>query len=163
MGLPIRQILNLCGVLMVAVILPPRKGNPMTFQRLLQCKKKKSDNLIHETHYVYMALGPVSRMSRKLFGPEKPFVKFQPAYSVKLVFSYVSLLDMHVISRQKPFLVGQSISHTCSCTELETVYKPQGASKYKNTKKRTGNDWHHHKVQGNIGRLACVCINRDLT
>ena len=27
--------------------------------------------------------------SRKLFGPEKPFVKLRPAYSVKLVFSYV--------------------------------------------------------------------------
>ena len=34
-------------------------------------------------------LGPVSRKSRKLFGPEKPFVKLRPAYSVKLVFSYV--------------------------------------------------------------------------
>ena len=31
-------------------------------------------------------LGPVSRKSRKLFGPEKPFVKLRPAYSVKLVF-----------------------------------------------------------------------------
>ena len=34
-------------------------------------------------------LGPVSRKSRKLFGPEKPFVKLRSAYSVKLVFSYV--------------------------------------------------------------------------
>ena len=34
-------------------------------------------------------LGPVSRKSRELFGPEMPFVKLQPAYSVKLVFSYV--------------------------------------------------------------------------
>ena len=33
--------------------------------------------------------GPVSRKSRELFGPEKPFVKLRPAYSVKLVFSYV--------------------------------------------------------------------------
>ena len=33
--------------------------------------------------------GPVSRKSRKLFGPEKPFVKLPPAYSVKLIFSYV--------------------------------------------------------------------------
>ena len=33
--------------------------------------------------------GPVSRKSRKLFGPEKPFVKLRPAYSVKLVSSYV--------------------------------------------------------------------------
>ena len=35
------------------------------------------------------ALGPVSRTSRELFGPEKPFVKVRPAYSVKLVFSFV--------------------------------------------------------------------------
>ena len=33
--------------------------------------------------------GPVSRNCRKLFRPEKPFVKLRPAYSVKLVFSYV--------------------------------------------------------------------------
>ena len=33
--------------------------------------------------------GPVSRKSRKLLGPEKPFVKLCLAYSVKLVFSYV--------------------------------------------------------------------------
>ena len=33
--------------------------------------------------------GPVSRKSRELYGPEKPFVKLRPAYSVKLVFSYV--------------------------------------------------------------------------
>ena len=32
---------------------------------------------------------PVSRKSRILFGPEKPFVELRPAYSVKLVFSYV--------------------------------------------------------------------------
>ena len=35
------------------------------------------------------ALGPVSRKSREFFGPEKPFEKLRPAYSVKLVFSYV--------------------------------------------------------------------------
>ena len=34
-------------------------------------------------------LGPVSQKSRELFGPEKPFVKLWPAYSVKLVFKYV--------------------------------------------------------------------------
>ena len=33
--------------------------------------------------------GPVSRTSRELFGPEKPFVKLRPAYSVKLIFSHV--------------------------------------------------------------------------
>ena len=33
--------------------------------------------------------GPVSRKSRELFGPDKPFVKLRPAYSVKLIFSPV--------------------------------------------------------------------------
>ena len=36
-----------------------------------------------------MLPGPVSRKSRKRFGPEKPFVKLRLAYSVKLVISYV--------------------------------------------------------------------------
>ena len=31
---------------------------------------------------------PVSRKSRKLFRPEKPFVELRPANSEKLVFSY---------------------------------------------------------------------------
>ena len=47
---------------------------------------------IHSTSaniYDYGNLGPVSRKSRELFGPEKPFVKLRPAFSVKLVFSYV--------------------------------------------------------------------------
>ena len=34
-------------------------------------------------------LWPVSRKSRELFGPEKPFIKLRPAYSVKLVFTSV--------------------------------------------------------------------------
>ena len=38
---------------------------------------------------LHLRMGPVSRKSRKLFEPEKPFVKLRPAYSVKLVFSYV--------------------------------------------------------------------------
>ena len=33
--------------------------------------------------------GPVSRKSRKLFWPEKPFIKPRPVYSVKQAFSYV--------------------------------------------------------------------------
>ena len=41
------------------------------------------------SHMFFPELGPVSRKSRKLFGPEKPFVKLWPAYSVKLVFSCV--------------------------------------------------------------------------
>ena len=31
----------------------------------------------------------VSQKARKLYGPEKPFIKLRPAYSVKLVFLYV--------------------------------------------------------------------------
>ena len=42
----------------------------------------------HSTDHEYCS-GPVSQNSRKLFGPEKLFVKLRPAYSVKLVFSYV--------------------------------------------------------------------------
>ena len=34
-------------------------------------------------------MGPVSRKSREVFGPKKPFVKLRPAYSVNVVFSYV--------------------------------------------------------------------------
>ena len=34
-------------------------------------------------------LEPVSRKSRKLFGPEKPFVRLQAPYSLKVVFSFV--------------------------------------------------------------------------
>ena len=35
------------------------------------------------------AMGPVSRKSRKLFRPEKPFLKLRPPYSVKLFFSSI--------------------------------------------------------------------------
>ena len=51
---------------------------PMTLQPV------KADHL-----EVYNDQGPVSRKSRQLFRPEKPFVKLRPAYCVKLVFSYV--------------------------------------------------------------------------
>ena len=34
-------------------------------------------------------LAYVSQKSRKLYWPEKPFLKLRPAYSVELVFSYV--------------------------------------------------------------------------
>ena len=43
----------------------------------------------YETEFWFNVLGPVSRKSRELFGPEKSFVKLRPACSVKLVFSYV--------------------------------------------------------------------------
>ena len=49
----------------------------MLLEQLRKKDLKKSD------------LGPVSRMSRELFGSEKPFVKLRPAYSVKLIFSHV--------------------------------------------------------------------------
>ena len=40
----------------------------------------------HHSHHHCRLMGPVSR---KLFGPEKPFVQFRAAYSVKLAFLYV--------------------------------------------------------------------------
>ena len=39
--------------------------------------------------FKFSALACVSQKTRKLYGPEKPFVKLRPAYSVKLVFLYV--------------------------------------------------------------------------
>ena len=38
---------------------------------------------------IFSGLGPISRKSQELFGPEKPFVKVRPTYSVKLLFSHV--------------------------------------------------------------------------
>ena len=45
--------------------------------------------LVQSSFWVTNNQGPVSRKPRELFGPEKPFVKVRPAYSVKLIFSYV--------------------------------------------------------------------------
>ena len=57
---------------------------------LCSCTKHESaKNLTSVSLLRSRFLGLVSRKSRKLFGPEKPFVKLLPAYSVKLVFSYV--------------------------------------------------------------------------
>ena len=54
----------------------------------------------------YQDLGPVSRKSRELFGPKKPFIKVRPTYSVKLVFSYV--------------VKGIKIKSNCNVSCLET-------------------------------------------
>ena len=40
-------------------------------------------------YFTVCGQAPVTQKSRELCGPEKPFVKVRPAYSVKLVFSYV--------------------------------------------------------------------------
>ena len=50
------------------------------FYRCLSSSKKGLKN---------SGLACVSQKTRKLYGPEKPFVNLRPAYSVKLVFSYV--------------------------------------------------------------------------
>ena len=44
-------------------------------------------------------LGSFSRNSRKLFGPEKPFVKLRLAYSVKLVFPYVKGIKIKITAK----------------------------------------------------------------
>ena len=60
------------------------KINEISFLYILV---KRYQQLFHD--FYLPALGPVSRKSRKLFGPGKPFVELRPAYSIKLVFSYV--------------------------------------------------------------------------
>ena len=46
--------------------------------------------MLHQLRYqANWELGHVSRKSRELFGPEKPFVKVRPSYSVNLVFPFV--------------------------------------------------------------------------
>ena len=52
-------------------------------------RKLPITGVVDGTHIRIRALRPVSRKSRKLFGLEKPFLRLRPAYSVKLVFSYV--------------------------------------------------------------------------
>ena len=47
-------------------------------------RQNRTLRLFHVGH-----LGSVSRKSRELFEPGKPFVKLRPTYSVKRVFSYV--------------------------------------------------------------------------
>jgi len=66
-------------------------SNSLTKEKLIRV-----DLNAQSLEYITVALltelqgqGPVSRKSRKPFGPEKPFVKLRPAYSAKLVFSYV--------------------------------------------------------------------------
>ena len=55
------------------------------------CVASENKALLFVTGSTYLSIpqGPVSRKSRKLFGPEKPFAIFRPAYPVKPVFSYV--------------------------------------------------------------------------
>ena len=44
-------------------------------------------------------LAPVSRTSRELFGPEKPFVKLRPAYSVKLISHVVKGIKTKIMAK----------------------------------------------------------------
>ena len=60
------------------------KINKISFLYILV---KRYQQFFHD--FYLPALGPVSRKFRKLFGPGKPFVELRPAYSIKLVFSYV--------------------------------------------------------------------------
>ena len=45
--------------------------------------------MITDRNGLYSVLACVSQKTRKLYGPEKPFERLRPAYSVKLVFFYV--------------------------------------------------------------------------
>ena len=57
--------------------------------KLGQSGRGQLGRLLKLTCVLFAILLPVSRKSRKLFGPEKPFLKLRLANSVKLVFSYV--------------------------------------------------------------------------
>ena len=64
------------------------------FHENITCSEMAKQNVqgpffVSSFSYDFRSMGPVSRKSRELFGPEKPFVKLRPAYSEKLVFSYV--------------------------------------------------------------------------
>ena len=65
------------------------KSYPFIVETSLNCFSHSKMMTAVTSHMFLPELGPVSRKSRKLFGREKPFVKLRPAYSVKLVFSYV--------------------------------------------------------------------------
>ena len=58
-------------------------------QSLFMSEEGWGENVFDANKFPDPNLGPVSRKSRTLFGPEKPFVRLRPAYSVKLIFSYV--------------------------------------------------------------------------
>ena len=62
------------------------KSYPFIVETSLNCFSHSKMMTVATSHMFSPELGPVSRKSRKLFGPEKPFVKLRPAYSVKLVF-----------------------------------------------------------------------------
>ena len=65
------------------------KSYPFIVETSLNCFSHSKMMTAITSHMFLPELGPVSRKSRKLFGPKKPFVKLRPAYSVNLVFSYV--------------------------------------------------------------------------
>ena len=64
-------------------------------------------------------LRPVSRKSRKLFGPEKPFVRLRSAYSVKLIFSYV--VKRIKIKITKKFRASRRLS----CEDTKRIMSPE--------------------------------------
>ena len=59
--------------------------------RFEDTKRIMSPEMSPKSFGTFEKQAPGARFSKvpKLFGPEKPFVKLRPAYSVKLVFSYV--------------------------------------------------------------------------
>ena len=65
----------------------------------------------------FSGLEPVSRKSRELFGPEKPFVKVQPAYSILFEEqSWLSWLVRGFLSWRSP--VRSSMTSTSASTFL---------------------------------------------
>ena len=67
--------------------------------------------------------GPASRKSRKLFGPVKPFIKLRPAYSVKLVFSYVVKYGAPYRTSNKKVLDGKKKTYKTTYNASKTTYQ----------------------------------------
>ena len=81
--------------------------------------------------YCLPALGPVSRKSRRLFGPEKPFLKLWLAYSVKLVFSCVvkgMKIKISAKFRASRLLGFENAKKTVS-SEIRPIRKVSGLSR----------------------------------
>ena len=74
-GSSIRSVI----ILVIKQIGLPLRGRPILW----------ITRMITDRNGLYSVLACVSQKTRKLYGPEKPFVRLRPAYFVKLVFLYV--------------------------------------------------------------------------
>ena len=110
-----------------------------------RCESRESHVSVEKLRNAHK-LGPVSRKSRKLFGPEKLFVKLRLAYSVKLVFSYVvkknkNLNNCKVSCFKMPLLWGYKENYvTRNASEKLRDFRETGST-LTNIVKRLSSRW----------------------